>query len=194
VDDSYTWKANCRPVTTISPFLRYFGSRACSWSPTSPCPASTASILFLKRPAMAFGELYEFLEVVLSFARPQETVRSKEVHVSHLHQLHGAIRMRSVRVSTTSTLLAYRPSARWLAFSARPKNISRRTRSGLIRTVVSRLGNGLRCGQRSSTWSRLRSSSAPRRGRHRHDKLAFLAARMRRMELTRVVLPTPGRR
>jgi hypothetical protein len=51
-------------------------------------------------------------------------------------------------------------------FSARPKNISRRTRSGLIRTVVSRLGNGLRCGQRSSTWSRLRSRSAPRRGQH----------------------------
>jgi MoCo/4Fe-4S cofactor protein with predicted Tat translocation signal len=40
-------------------FLRYFGSRACSWSPTSPCPASTASGLFLKRPAKAFGELYE---------------------------------------------------------------------------------------------------------------------------------------
>ena len=55
----------------------------------SRCPASTASGQFLKRPAMAFGELYEFLEVVLSFARPQETVRSKEVHVCHVHQLHG---------------------------------------------------------------------------------------------------------
>jgi hypothetical protein len=56
----------------------------------SRCPAaSTASGPFLERPAMAFGELYEFREVVLSFARPQETVRSKEVHVCHLHQLHG---------------------------------------------------------------------------------------------------------
>jgi hypothetical protein len=43
----------------------------------------------LNRPAMAFRECYEFLEVVLPFARPQETVRPKEVHVSDLHQLHG---------------------------------------------------------------------------------------------------------
>src|SRR5262245_58001978 len=73
--------------------------------------------------------------------------------------------MRSARVSTTFTLLAYRLSARWLAFSERPKNVCRRTRSGLIRTVVSRLGDGLRCGQHSSTWSRLRTRSAPRRNR-----------------------------
>ncbi len=55
----------------------------------SRCPASTASGQFLRRPAMAFGELYEFLEVVLSFARPQEAICSKEVHVSHLHHLHA---------------------------------------------------------------------------------------------------------
>jgi hypothetical protein len=42
----------------------------------------------LNRPAMAFGERYKFLEVVLSFARPQETERSREVQVSHLYQFH----------------------------------------------------------------------------------------------------------
>jgi hypothetical protein len=56
-------------------------------------PALDARLLrrghFLRRPAMAFGELYEFLEVVLSFARPQKTICSKEVHVSHLHHLHA---------------------------------------------------------------------------------------------------------
>jgi hypothetical protein len=45
--------------------------------------------LVLIRPAMAFGEGYEFLEVVLSFARPQEPECSREVHVSHQHLLHG---------------------------------------------------------------------------------------------------------
>jgi hypothetical protein len=56
-------------------------------------PALDARLLrrghFLRRPAMAFGELYEFLEVVLSVARPQETICSKEIHVSHLHHLHA---------------------------------------------------------------------------------------------------------
>jgi hypothetical protein len=36
---------------------------------------------FLNRPAMAFGELYEFLKVVLSFAQPKETNRSREAQI-----------------------------------------------------------------------------------------------------------------
>ena len=36
---------------------------------------------FLNRPAMAFGELYEFLKVVLSFAQPKETDRSREAQI-----------------------------------------------------------------------------------------------------------------
>ena len=43
----------------------------------------------LTYPAMAFGELYELLKVFLSLVRPQKAVRSKKVHVSNLHQLHG---------------------------------------------------------------------------------------------------------
>jgi hypothetical protein len=55
----------------------------------SRCPWSTASGQFLNRPAMAFGEFYECVEVVLSFTRPQKNVRSKEFHVGDLRQLHG---------------------------------------------------------------------------------------------------------
>jgi len=51
--------------------------------------STTATAQFLRRPTMVFGECYEFLEVVLPFAQPQKAVRSREVHVSHLHQLHG---------------------------------------------------------------------------------------------------------
>jgi hypothetical protein len=36
---------------------------------------------FSQRPAMAFSELYEFLEVVLTFAPPKETNRSREMDV-----------------------------------------------------------------------------------------------------------------
>ena len=50
-------------------------------------PALDARLLwrghFLRRPAMAFGKLYEILEVVLQLARPKEADRSREAQVGH---------------------------------------------------------------------------------------------------------------
>ena len=45
--------------------------------------------LVLIRPAMPFGKGYEFVEVSLWFARPQEPKCSREVQVSYPHLLYG---------------------------------------------------------------------------------------------------------